>query len=252
MAASKALVLVTGANQGIGFQIAQQLAASGKYKVLLGSRSSSKADDAIQRLLADKQYPVEEAAVSPISIDISQDNSIIAAVNLVKEEHGSLDILINNAGTTGTPGLSVRESFRAVYETNVFGVASVIDAFLPLLRASKYHDRRIVNVSSGQGRIAMALARGTPENARTYGVPQYRSSKAALNMLTALHSIELAEDGIVVVGAAPGYCRTEMNGGAGSKDAIDGARVIIRAATEGNSKELSGTLVSDEHAQFGW
>ncbi|TVY51576.1 Short-chain dehydrogenase/reductase tropE [Lachnellula cervina] len=252
MAASKALVLITGANQGIGFSIAQQMASSGKFHVLLGSRSTSKADTAIQQLLADKQYPVEAAAVSPVSIDVSDDTSILDAAKAVKEKYGSLDILINNAGIpTGAPGLGIRDNFRAVFETNVFGVAVVINAFLPLLRASKYHDRRIVNVSSGQGRISMALARGTAANAQP-GVHQYRSSKAAVNMLTALNSVLLAEEGIAVVGAAPGYCRTGMNGGQGMKDAVDGAKPIIRAATEGNPKELSGTLVADEHTQFGW
>ena len=253
MAASKALVLITGANQGIGFSIAQQLASSGKYHVLLGSRSSSKADAAIQQLLVDNQYPIAAAAVSPISIDVSDDNSILDAAKAIKEKHGSLDILINNAGvSSGPPGLSIRDNFRAVFEANVFGVAVVIDAFLPLLKASKFHDRRIVNVSSGQGRIGMAVARPSAAHAKTYGVPQYRSSKSAVNMLTAVNSALLAEEGIAVVAAAPGYCRTSMNGGQGTKDAADGAKVICRAATEGNPEELNGTLVADEHAQFGW
>jgi len=84
MAASKALVLITGANQGIGFATAQHLASSGKYHVLLGSRSATKADAAIQHLLGDKQYPVEASAVSPITIDVTDDESIIAAAKLVK------------------------------------------------------------------------------------------------------------------------------------------------------------------------
>ncbi|KAJ9647305.1 hypothetical protein H2201_003905 [Coniosporium apollinis] len=253
MATSKPLVLITGANQGIGLATAQQLASSGKYHVLLGSRSSSKADAAIQQLLADTQYPVDAAAVSPITIDITSDSSIAAAAKFVGDTYGSLAVLINNAGiSSGPAGSSLRENFRAVFETNVFGAAVVIDAFLPLLRASSYPDRRIVNVTSGLGQIGMAGARGSPFNARAYAAPEYRSSKAALNMLTAVNAVLLADEGIAVVAAAPGFCRTSFTGGQGSKDASEGARVIVRAATEGDPKEMYGTLVADEGTQFGW
>jgi NAD(P)-dependent dehydrogenase (short-subunit alcohol dehydrogenase family) len=253
MAASKALVLITGANQGIGLATAQQLASSGKYHVLLGSRSRSKADAAIQQLLADKQYPVDAAAVSPIVIDVTDDSSIAAAAKLVADTYGSLDVLINNAGiASGPPGSSLRDNFRAVFETNVFGPAVVIDSFLPLLQASKYHDRRIVNVTSGLGQIGIAGARGSPFNAKGYAVPEYRSSKTAVNMLTAVNSVLLADEGISVISAAPGFCRTNFTGGQGMKDASDGAKVIIRAATEGDPKELYGTLVADEGTEFGW
>jgi NAD(P)-dependent dehydrogenase (short-subunit alcohol dehydrogenase family) len=253
MAASKVLVLITGANQGIGLATAKQLASSGKYHVLLGSRSPSKADAAIQQLLADKQYPVDVAAVSPIAIDVTNDTSIAAAAKLVTSMYGSLDVLINNAGiATGPPGSNLRNNFRAVFETNVFGAAVVIDLFLPLLRASKYHDRRIVNVTSGLGQISMAGARGSPFNAKAYAVPEYRSSKAAVNMLTAVNSVLLADEGISVISAAPGFCRTNFTGGQGTKDASGGAKVIIRAATEGDPKELYGTLVADEGIDFGW
>jgi NAD(P)-dependent dehydrogenase (short-subunit alcohol dehydrogenase family) len=253
MSASQALVLITGANRGIGFATAQQLASSGKYHVLLGSRSPDKADAAIQQLLADKQYPVDAVAVSPIAIDVTDDSSIAAAAKLVTGRYGSLDVLINNAGiSTGPLDFSLRDNFRAVFETNVFGAAMVIDLFLPLLRASKYHDRRIVNVTSGLGQIGPAGARGNPYNAKAYAVPEYRSSKAAVNMLTAVNSVLLADEGISVISAAPGFCRTNFTGGQGIKDASDGAKVIMRAATEGDPKELSGTLVADEGTDLGW
>jgi NAD(P)-dependent dehydrogenase (short-subunit alcohol dehydrogenase family) len=253
MATTRALVLITGATQGIGLATAQQLASSGKYHVLLGARSSSKADTVVKQLLDDKQYPVDATAVTAIAIDVTDDISIAAAVKFVTDTYGSLDILINNAGiSTGPPGLGVRDNFRAIFETNVFGAAVVIDSFLPLLRASKYHDRRIVNVTSGLGQIGMAGARGSPFNAKAYAVPDYRSSKTAVNMLTAVHSVVLADEGISVISAAPGFCRTNFTGGQGNKDASDGAKVIIRAATEGDPKELYGTLVADEGTKFGW
>jgi NAD(P)-dependent dehydrogenase (short-subunit alcohol dehydrogenase family) len=247
MAESKALVLVTGANQGIGLATAQQLASPGKYHVLLGSRSPSKADAAIQHLLADKQYPVDAGPLSPITIDVTDDSSIAAAAELVADTYGWLDVLINKAGiSTGPPGSSLRDNFRAVFETNVFGVAVVMEAFLPLPRASKYRDRRIINVTSGLGQIGLAGARGSLFNAKGYAVPEYRSSRTAVN------SVLLTDEGISVISAAPGFCRTSFTGGQGIKDASDGAKVIIRAATEGDPNELYGTLVADEGTQFGW
>jgi NAD(P)-dependent dehydrogenase (short-subunit alcohol dehydrogenase family) len=111
--------------------------------------------------------------VSPIAIDVTDDSSIAAAAKLVTDTYGSLDVLINTAGiSTGPPGSSLRENFRAVFETNVFGATVVIGSFLPLLRASKYHDRRIVNVTSGLGQIGLAGAHGSPFNAKGYAVPE--------------------------------------------------------------------------------
>jgi NAD(P)-dependent dehydrogenase (short-subunit alcohol dehydrogenase family) len=214
---------------------------------LLGSRSPSKAGAAIQQLLADKQYPVDAGPSSPITIDVTDDISIAAAAKLVADTYGSLDVLVNNAGiSTGPPGSSLRDNFRAVFVTNVFSVAVVMDAFLPLLRASKYRDRRIVHVTSGLGQIGLAGARGSPFNAKGYAMPKYRSSKKAVN------SVLPADEGISVISAAPGFCRTSFTRGQGIKDASDAAKVIIRAATEGNPTELYGTLVADEGTQFGW
>lgn len=87
-----------------------------------------------------------------MTLDLTDDASIAAAVQSVTERFGSLDILINSAGvSTGGSDLGLRDEFRSVFETNVFGAAVLIDLFLPLLRASTYHDRRIVNVTSGAG-----------------------------------------------------------------------------------------------------
>lgn len=135
MAASKALVLITGATQGIGLATAQQLASSGKYHVLLGSRSPSKADAAIQQLLASKQYPIDAAAVTSISIDVTSDSSIAAAAQLVTDTYGFAGHPDQQRVgiSTGPPGSSLRDNVRAVFETNAFGAAVVIDASLPLL-----------------------------------------------------------------------------------------------------------------------
>ncbi|KAL5591055.1 hypothetical protein FOBRF1_014612 [Fusarium oxysporum] len=215
MTSSKAVVLITGANQGIGYFIALQLAASGKYHVLVGARS------------------------------------VTAAVMAVSTQFGHLDILINNAGRGESSAATVRDQYREIFEVNVFGVAAVTDAFLPLIQASSYTDRRIVNVSSGVRLITMANEEGFEYNAQAYYVPDYRSSKAAVNMITVAQSVNFAKHDIAVVAAAPGMCRTRFTGGYGAKDPREGAAAIVRAATEGDPKKLTGTFVADE-PHTGW
>lgn len=248
MSATKALILVTGANQGLGFATAKQLASNGNFHVLVGARGEPKAQTAVEELLSE----VPGATVTPIALDVTDDASISAAAQTVSDKYGHLDILINNAGVGQVPGEPVREKYRQIFEVNVFGVAAMMDAFLPLLRASTYPDRRIVNVTSGLGQISMAGKKDYPFNAKAWFAPDYRSSKAALNMITAAHAVTLADDKIAVIAAAPGFCRTRFTGGQGKKDATAGASVIARAATEGNAEELSGTFVADEGFGLGW
>lgn len=250
---SQALVFITGANSGLGFAVAQELASSGSYHVLIGARTLSKAETAIEQLLGDSAFPVVETAVSSVTLDLSDDASIAAAAQFVTEKFGSLDVLINSAGVaTGGPDLSLRDEFRFVFETNVFGAAVLIDTFLPLLRASTYHDRRIVNVTSGGGQIGLTLGPDDRYNAKGISAPAYRSSKAALNMITAVHSMLLADEGITSVVAAPGPTRTRFSDGRGEKEVHEGAKPIIRAATAGDPKRLNGTLVADELTEYGW
>ena len=248
-----ALVLVTGATSGLGYAVAQELASSGRYHVLIGARSSTKAEAAIEQLLEDTAFPVAASAVDPVILDLASDASIAAASRSVSERFGSLDILINSAGvSTGGAGLSQREEFRFVFETNVFGAAVLIDTFLPLLRASSYHDRRIVNVTSGAGQVGLAIGDDDRYNARGVALPAYRSSKTALNMITMVHAMLLADDGITCVVAAPGPTRTRFSSGPGGKDVHHGAQPIIRAATAGDPTRVNGTLVADECTEYGW
>ncbi|XDG01371.1 hypothetical protein ABKA04_000986 [Annulohypoxylon sp. FPYF3050] len=249
MASSKALVLVTGANQGIGFAVAQLFASLGKYHVLVSARNTSNAQAAVEEI---QKGAIDKAALTAITLDVTDDGSIEAAAKGVSDQFGHLDILINNAGVGQAPGASsVREQFRQIFEVNVFGVAAVTEAFLPLLRASSFSDRRIINVTTGLGLITMAGKKDYAFNANAWYAPDYRSSKAALNMITAAQSVKFASDKIAVIAVAPGMCRTKFTGGQGRKEASDGAKVIVRAATEGNPEELSGTYVADEPSD-GW
>ncbi|KAL4967827.1 uncharacterized protein BDV14DRAFT_197466 [Aspergillus stella-maris] len=123
---------------------------------------------------------------------------------------------------------------------NVFGTASVTASFLPLLRASTYHDRRIVNVTSGLGHIGVALSSTSVFNLNNLELPIYRSSKSALNMNTAFDGYKLKEEGVSVLLAAPGFTRTNLTAGQGGKDADVAARQIVRAAVEVDPVEFGG------------
>jgi NAD(P)-dependent dehydrogenase (short-subunit alcohol dehydrogenase family) len=245
---SKALVLITGANQGLGYAVAQQLVSSNKYHVLVSARNPSNAQAAVQQL---RTEAVDKTAVTSITLDVTDDESIEAAAKSVKDQFGRLDILINNAGLGTVPDQPVREQYRQIFEVNVFGVAAVTEAFLPLLKASSFSDKRVVNVTSGLGLISMAGKKDYAFNANAWYAPDYRSSKAALNMITAAQSVRFASDKISVIAVAPGMCRTRFTGGQGRKDASDGAKVIVRAATMGDSEALSGTYNAEEPSE-GW
>lgn len=217
--------------------------------MLVSARNTSSAQAAVEEI---QKGAIDKAALTAITLDVTDDVSIEAAAKGVSDQFGHLDILINNTGVGQAPGASsVREQFRQIFEVNVFGVAAVTEAFLPLLRASSFSDRRIVNVTTGLGLITMAGKKDYAFNANAWYVPDYRSSKAALNMITAAQSVKFASDKIVVIAVAPGMCRTKFTGGQGRKEASDGAKVIVRAATEGNPEELSGTYVADE-PNDGW
>ena len=184
----KPLVLITGANQGLGYAAAQNLASTNNYRVLIGSRSLAKAEDAIRQLRAEAANKIDGSTLVPVVLDVANDDSIAAAAKSISDKFGSLDILINNAGIATSPdtNVSLRDDYHAVFGTNVFGVAVIIDCFLPLLRASSYHDRRIVNVTSGLGQMGVAYSTVSHYSAKAFALPIYRSSKAALNMLTAV------------------------------------------------------------------
>ncbi len=205
-AMNTAIALITGANKGIGKEIARQLAASGST-VFVGSRDRQRGAETVEEL---KQ---NGADVRLLVLDVTDAASIAGAAKSLD----ALDILVNNAGicADGTsPEHETLDDFRRVYETNVFGVVAVTNAFLPLLRRSAHP--RIVNVSSGTGSLAWASDR---ESRFAVGaMPAYRSSKTALNALTVFYAHSLAEDGVKVNALAPGVRRTDLTARAAASD----------------------------------
>jgi NAD(P)-dependent dehydrogenase (short-subunit alcohol dehydrogenase family) len=194
--------LVTGANKGIGKEIARQLVAAG-LTVWLGSRDPERGQRAVEEIDGSRL----------LVLDVTDEASIAAAAR----EVDSLDVLVNNAGIM-VDGVSAVDAsvdgFRRTYETNVFGVLAVTNAFLPALRRSARP--RIVNISSGTGSLTWSTS---GEHFRYGGSgAAYRSSKAALNALTVFYAQALAGDGFKVNALAPGLRRTDLNERAAASD----------------------------------
>ena len=219
------IALITGANKGIGLATARQLGARG-MTVLVGARDAARGREA-ERTLRDGG-----ADARFVPLDVTDEASVAAAAKLVEQEYGHLDVLINNAGIVradgaGLPSATTLASLREVYETNVFGVVAVTNALLPLLR--KAPAARIVIVSSEVGSIAVMT---DPQGAlfALTSVP-YPSSKAALNMVTAMYAKELRDTPIKVNAANPGYCATDLNHHSGFRTPEEGAEVSVHLAT---------------------
>jgi NAD(P)-dependent dehydrogenase (short-subunit alcohol dehydrogenase family) len=229
------VALVTGANKGIGLQIAKDLAAHG-FTALVGSRNLENGEAAAKSI---------GAAAHAVQLDVTDQASIAAAAERIRNEFGRLDVLVNNAAIshTGKPGTTLEElmksnrasvasldEVRAVYETNVFGVLAVTQAVLPLLREAPAG--RIVNVSSGVGSLTLNSDPTFPYRAG-FGVG-YAASKTALNAITLSFAIELESTNIKVNAVSPGFTATALNNFEGTDTVEQGARNPVRVALEEN------------------
>jgi NAD(P)-dependent dehydrogenase (short-subunit alcohol dehydrogenase family) len=245
----KPVALVTGANQGIGLQIAMELAAHG-FTVLVGSRNLARGEAAAKTIDGDARA---------LQLDVTDRASIAAAAERIRKDLGRLDVLVNNAAisnTHKTPGMSLQEyakisrpsnvpldEVRAVWETNVFGVLAVTQALLPLLRETP--GARIVNVSSGVGSLTRNSDPAFPY--RSLFGPVYPASKTALNAITLAFAIELEPDGIKVNAVSPGFTKTALNGYEGTETVEEGAAEAVRVALLGPDGP-TGTFT---HAKLG-
>ena len=208
MAEHPKVALVSGANRGIGAEIARQLAADHGFTVLAGARDPGKVE--------------AREGVVPVELDVSDDDSVEAAFDRVESDPGRLDVLVNNAGIGGNYMDSAAEfdldDARRTLETNLFGAWRLAQAVLPLLRQSD--DPRIVNVSSGAGQLDDMQG----------GYPAYRISKAGLNALTRILAAE--ERGVRTNSLCPGWVRTDMGGSGAPRSVQEGADTAVWLATD--------------------
>ena len=158
-------------------------------------------------------------------------------------------MLVNNAGTAldgRVPDVPLRSVFRDTFEVNVFGLAALTEAMVPLL--SKSPRPRIVNVSSGLGSLTLGSDPASPYAA--VKPPAYNSSKAAVNMLTVVYAAQLRGKGVKVNAADPGYCATDLNGHSGPRTAAQGAIAAVRLATLDDDGPTGGYF--DEAGPLPW
>jgi NAD(P)-dependent dehydrogenase (short-subunit alcohol dehydrogenase family) len=218
------IALVTGANKGIGYEIAAGLGALG-WSVGVGARDDERREAAVAKLRA--------AGVDAfgVPLDVTDDASVTAAAQLIEERAGRLDVLVNNAGVTGggssqAPTTADLEAVRRAVETNVFGVIRVTNVMLPLLRRSA--SPRIVNMSSSVGSLTRQSLPG--QHAGPISIA-YSPSKTYLNAVTVQYAKELADTSILINAGCPGYCATDLNGFRGYRTPEQGAAIAIKLAT---------------------
>jgi NAD(P)-dependent dehydrogenase (short-subunit alcohol dehydrogenase family) len=235
MAHDPRTALITGANKGIGFEIARQPARAG-VRVVISARDPERGRSAAAAFAA------EGLDARAVQLDVTDPVSIALAAEALDAEHGRLDILVNNAGIVdaadGAPTTASLDAVRRVMETNFIGTLAVTQAMLPLLRRAPAG--RIVNLSSSLGSLAV---NGDPSSPY-YSAPLigYNASKAALNMLSVQLAEELRDTAIAVNSVSPGYVKTDLTGHSGSMSPEEGARLPVAYALLGEGA-ASGQFV---------
>lgn len=244
------VALVTGANKGIGLQIARDLAAEG-FIVLVGSRNLKNGETAAKSI---------EGEARAIQLDVTDQASIAAAADRIRNEFGRLDVLVNNAGISHAPtpdrsledivqagrmSVASLEEIHTVFDTNVFGVIAVTQAMLPLLKEAP--TARIVNVASSGGSLTL---NSDPTNPHRSMFGTYSASKAAANAVTVAFAADLETAGIKVNAACPGFTGTDLNFFRGTRTVEQAAHEPVRLALIGTDGP-TGTF-SDEDGPIPW
>lgn len=211
------ITLITGGNKGLGYETARRLIELG-HKVYIGARNQELGEKAAAELGAEF-----------VKLDVTKDDSVSVAVEQILKNEGRLDVLINNAGISGgfskVEDITV-ETMRHVYETNVFGIVRVSNAFVPLLRKSE--SPVIVNVTSGLGSFGMVTNPETVES--KVNALAYTSSKSAVTMLTVQYAKGMPD--IRINAADPGATKTDLTG-FGNQTVTEGTDAIVKLATIG-------------------
>jgi NAD(P)-dependent dehydrogenase (short-subunit alcohol dehydrogenase family) len=235
--------LVTGANRGIGHEIARQLADSG-YEVWLGSRDEKRGEEAAAKLRANGHK------VHVLPLDVTDDASVAEAAKSLAAQTGKLDVLVNNAGIADgfdyTPEVEPIANVKQVYEVNVFGPIRVTQAFVPLLKAAS--GAQVVMISSELGSISALLDAGS----EFYGINAlgYNSSKTALNAAVISFAKALEPHGVKVNAVDPGFTATDMNGGQGYRTVAQAAEIPV-ALANGQMNGITAAFLN-HNGTLGW
>jgi len=240
MPSEKKVALITGANRGIGFETARQLGQQ-NVVVVVAARTFDAAEQAVQKLAS------ENIEAYPVALDVNREEDRKAAVKVVAEKFGRLDILINNAGVGGEGGIlnphtieTTDAEFQNVFRTNVLSVISVTREFLPLLKKSAAG--RIINVSSILGSLTLQAMPNSP--IAPMKAFAYNASKTALNQFTVHLAAELKDTNIKVNSAHPGWVKTELGTQHAQLEIADGATTSVALALAGDDSP-SGKFIHD-------
>ncbi len=225
MMTEQKVALVTGANKGIGFETAKQLAKLGHF-VFLGCRNQQNGQKAVSEL-----KNIGCTNVEAVELDVTKSATIQSTADLIKSKCGRLDILVNNAGILGEMPQQASnnsiQNLKNIFETNFFGAVQTTQLLLNLLKQSA--SPRIVNVSSDLGSLTQ---NNNPEypfyEVKLLG---YNSSKTALNALTVMLAYELKDTDFKVNSVNPGYTSTDLNGNTGTQSTTEAAKIIVEYAT---------------------
>ncbi|AVH67214.1 short-chain dehydrogenase [Nostoc sp. 'Peltigera membranacea cyanobiont' 213] len=238
------VALITGANKGIGYEIARQLGSRGAT-VLVGARDIKRGEEAANQLR------LNEIDARSVQLDVIAQKTIDSTAQQIESEFGKLDILVNNAGILAEgdrlpPSQVEIETLRQTYETNVFGVFAVTKALLPLLKKSTAG--RIVNLSSGLG----SLTQNSDPNYEfaNFKFLAYNSSKTVVNAITVLLAAELKDTSIKVNAADPGFTATDINQYQGYRTVEQGAIAAVKLATLPDDGSSGGFF--DENGVVPW
>ncbi|MRX40032.1 SDR family NAD(P)-dependent oxidoreductase [Flavobacterium sp. LC2016-23] len=241
--------LITGANRSIGLETAKQLSQKGLF-VYIGSRDLAKGEEVVKELLQDGFQDIKA-----IQIDVTDPKSVLAARNIVEQEKGKLDLLINNAGVLGAlpqePSTNSIENIQQTFDTNFFGVITVTQTFLELLKKSD--SPRISNITSGLG--SLTLHSDPTWKYYTIKALSYVSSKAALNAFTIALAYELRDLPFKVNAIDPGYTATDFNhfSGPGSVESAAGF-IVKHTLTDENAPtgKFFSNDIEDESEESPW